>query len=452
MNWSSYKNETPEIRTKNGRFFDFILKSGHPVIFDYQNIPEILLNANGTIALGGAKERKEVTSIQALLKIFNELISNVQAMINQNGTYNVGIDVSPDHCCIQPLPFRVSIRPHDHALLAEQLVLDILFDKYRTEAPEMTLRQYSYSHSGERWYGGTDDELIAECVRKSVSASVTRQVKDMSSPKLRSDIEKLGANPEKYFSFLTQLSTPFANGKKQEIVTKPKPVWDYIYYSGFQKLVTSKQYNRSFSQHENYSHKAVADMFNMYDHFVDDTFMQKTENDRDYFTKSLEFYSLEIYKRIDFIYKLALRLDGPNAPIIDKNHPLVKRFVPEVVVDYSCLDGVHYYGTKHKYYRPMLMLEDLWQQQERYKDQQYSDTLLKHHLVRAKAYELFRYHYEFASDSYDEISSFLQEHYNILAYHDPQKVWFQPDKKLKRERDARVVKALEINEALFGKR
>lgn len=451
MNWSSYKYEKPEIITKDGKFFDFALKSGHQMIIDYQNMGEILVNADGTIAIGYAKEKKKITSIQDLKEVFAELVSNVQNVINRNGTYNVGIDVSTVYS-IQPLPFRVSVQPQDRDFLVNQLILDILFDKYCKESPQMTLQQYSHSHSGERWYELTDDKLIVDSVRKSVSAAAAHQVEIMNSPKLRSDIEKLGANPEKYFSFLTQLSTPFANGKKQEIVTKPKPVWDYIYYSGFKKLVTSKQYDRSFSQHENYSHKAVVDMFNMYDHFVDDTFMQKPENDRDYFTKSLEFYSLEIYKRIDFIYKLALRLDGPNAPIIDKNHPLVKRFVPEIIVKYYCLDGIHYYETRHKYYRPMLMLEDLWQQHKKYEDPAYSDSLEKHHLVRAKAYELFRYHYEFASNSYDEISSFLQEHYNILAYHDPQKEWFRPDKKLKRERDARVVKALEINEALFGKR
>ncbi len=451
MGWSSYKNEKPRIITKNGKFFDVAFESGHQVIFEYQNTDdtrEILANPDGTFSLGGEKEGKNITSIQALREIFEELVTDVLNIVNHNGTYNV--DESITHYRGPLRLLYISIRPQDFNLLVEQLILDILFDKYCAESPQMTLQQYSRSHIGERWYGLTDDKLIVDCVRKFVSATVNRQVKVMNSPKLRRDIEKLGVNPDKYFSYLTQVSTPFTNGKKQEICTKEKPVWDYIYYCGFNKLITSKQYARSFSKHDNYSHKVVADMFDIYDCFVDDVFMQETETDREYFMKSLEFYSLEIYKRIDFIYKLAVRLDIPNAPIIDKNHALVKRFHPEVVIHHNVQDGVDCFQTRHKYYRPMLMLEDLWQEEKRYEDPRYLNMLQKHHLVRAKAYELFKYHYKFTSSDYKDISNFLRDHYNVLDYHEPHKIWIQPDKKRKSEREARVVKALEINEALFG--
>lgn len=44
----------------------------------------------------------------------------------------------------------------------------------------------------------------------------------------------------------------------------------------------------------------------------------------------------------------------------------------------------------------------------------------------------------------------ITKDYDILGYHVPYKVWLQMDKELKREREARIVKAIEINEALFA--
>lgn len=76
--------------------------------------------------------------------------------------------------------------------------------------------------------------------------------------------------------------------------------------------------------------------------------------------------------------------------------------------------------------------------------------LEKYHYVRAKALMLFRYYYKYLSEDYDDISDFLRNHYNILAYHEPNKEWIHTDKKSKRENEARIVKAIEINEALFA--
>lgn len=94
------------------------------------------------------------------------------------------------------------------------------------------------------------------------------------------------------------------------------------------------------------------------------------------------------------------------------------------------------------------MFESVWLQKE-YKDLDIIEWQ-KFYFIRAKVYELFMYHFNFISNDYDDISDFLKTHYNILSYHDPNKIWIQPDKKLKREREARIIRALEINEALFG--
>lgn len=81
----------------------------------------------------------------------------------------------------------------------------------------------------------------------------------------------------------------------------------------------------------------------------------------------------------------------------------------------------------------------------------HEDKWVKYYFIRAKIYELFKYHFQFVSDDYDDISDFINKHYNILQYHEPKKIWIQEDKKHKVDRERRVTKALEINEALFGK-
>lgn len=453
----NYNVETPEIITKSGQFFDFALKSGRQIIMDYSFMDrEIVVAPDGVTSLGNVKKKEEISSIYVLRQILSELISNEEVIINRNGVYDIGIDFREGDFTsgfsIESPPFRVNIQPKDRELLIDQLIFDILCDKYLAECPRMTLQQYGLSYSNYRWGNVTDSKLLTDTVRKCVKAAILRQINIMNSPVLRADIEKLGISPDEYFTYLSELSDPFMHTEVQSvrnIVTKPKIIWDYIYYSGTQKLITGKQYMRSFSTNENYSRKAVAELFYNYDRFVKTVFIQEIDDSKLYFYNSMDFYYLEIYKRIDFIYKLSCRLESKSAFAIDKNHALVKRFHPEVLGVYVEEKNIAF-GTRYKYYRPMLMLEELWQQKKRYNEPMYLDMLQKHHLIRSKVYELFKYHYKFASDSYDEIADFIRECYNILGYHEPKKVWIQEDKKYKAEREARIIKALEINESLFG--
>lgn len=419
---------------------------------------EFIVSPNGDF-LGDTKKKEEVCSIPNLKQTFDKLITYVQSILNQYNMYTIDStfeDISISAFGIDTLPFCVDIQPENKELLIEQLIFDILRDKYFSESPKMTLHQYSLNLSRNYNIGDTEQstENKAESIRKCVSASISRQVDDMNSPELRKEIEKLGVDPDEYFSFFSKKSTPFSQDTDRNIVTKPQIVWNLHYYNGNQKLITGKQYKRSFSRHNNYSHDTIAELFNTYDQFVNTVFMQEPKDNHDYFMKSMEFYYLEIYKRIDFMYKLAIRLEDKKSITIDRNHALVKRFTPEVIV-IKASDNLNTNSeidlrTMHKYYYPMLMLEEIWQQKKLYDDPLYLDTLQTHHLIRAKVYELFKYHYKFMSNDYDEISDFIKTHYNILHYHERNKVWIQEDKEHKYECDARIKKALEINEALFG--
>lgn len=449
-----YSNEILKPIMDSGKVFDFFPKSGHPMIMSYRYLKrDILVNdKTGELIFGDIKKRKEIHSIHELRQAFDELVEHELEIINRDGTYNIGIDLEntiPAQAEIKPLPFRVMIRSEDKELFMNQLIFDVLFGKYVAENPRITLRQYSLSHGNYIWNGQKASDLKAESVRKCIASALKKQISIVNNPELRDQIEELGVDPDEFFVWLNRLSPPFVNGEKQEIHEKPKVLWDYIYYNVCEKLITSKQYARSFSKNGNYSHAAFVGLFDTYDRFVDEIFMQQMENSKDYFLKSMEFYYLEMYKRLDFIYKLAIKLEKENASVIKKNHALVKRFHPYVCDVYN-EEGILKFGARIKYYRPMLLLEEFWQQGRLYNEPMYEDMLMKHHFIRAKIYELFKYHFQFVSDDYDDMSEFIDKHYNILHYHQPQKIWIQTDKKRKTDREARIINALEINEALFG--
>lgn len=443
----SYGGQELGAHCKGGKVFDFSFKSGLPAIFDLQLFcggREITIGANGKQSVGGIKEKGEITSIKKLRDVFDGLISDVQNSINSTEEYILKSEGVPIRCA------RDEIDSEDRELLVGQLTFDVLFQKYVIESPKMTLRQYCQTRRNKNWHEQPDDKLFIDSLRHCISEGVERQKKNMNTTKIRKQLECLGVVPDEYFEEITKFSEPFHSGEIPEKVVRSKPIWDYIYYNSTHKLITGKQYARSFSKNGNYSYHDIAKMLDVYEHFVNEYFMQTPKDSREYFTNSLDYYSLEIYKRIDFIYKLAVNLEESAAINIDKNHALVKRFHPDVVVGLYNDGNEVGYLAQTRFYRPMLMLEDLWQRQKRYEDPLYGALLENYRIVRAKAIELFKYHFKYVSDDYDDISDFIQNHFNILEYHDSQKEWVQKDKKRKKDCYARIAKALEINEALFG--
>lgn len=432
----------------NGKFFDFFPKSGHPMIISYNHINrEILVKEDeNQIVFGNVMKRKEIHSICNLRQILDALICQEVKLVNKYGTYNIGINLEPvtDEGGI---PFLIDIKHEDRELIVDQLIFDVLVSKYVTESPLMTLQQYSIYQGRYNRNGKTEKEQI-ESVRKCISNGLKKQIAIMNSPEIKREIIELGFAPNEYFKYYGQVSTPFTNEKKQKIHKKPKVQWDYIYYNADTKLITGKQYDRSFSKNNNYCHIALVNLFNICDQYIDNLFMHPAENSKSYFSQSLDFYFFEIYKRLDFVYKLAVRLDELHFPKIEKSNLFVRRFHP-IVYDVLDQNGSLKFRNRIKYYRPMLMLELAWLQKL---PEEPLDVFKWQELyfIRAKIYELFKYHFSFTSNDYDEISDFIKIHYNILGYHDSNKIWFQTDKKRKYERDARIIKALEINEALFG--
>jgi hypothetical protein len=300
------------------------------------------------------------------------------------------------------------------------------------------------------------DELIGaykeatDATNKKMAAEIKYEAKIINNPALRADAIKLAINPELRIKRFTLLNRP---GKKD--ITRRKCEWDYLYYNANPKLITYKQYRRKLKVNKsmgNYHNEHFIKDFQNYDSFIQ-TFMEKLgDSSKDYFDKSLEFYHLEIYKRLDFIYKLAVRMESGGFNEIDREHFLVKRFCPNVYYLSVNNDNSYIYEMdKHKYYRPLLFIEDLWQQRNQFDEKQYFDRWFKYHFIRARVYEVFHYHFEYVSDNYDDISTFIRNDYNILSYHESNKIWLNKEIVKKREQDIRIKNAIKINDALFGK-
>ena len=112
----------------------------------------------------------------------------------------------------------------------------------------------------------------------------------------------------------------------------------------------------------------------------------------------MDYYVLESYKRIDFIGKLITAIPKMRIAKIDREHFLVKRFHPYVSIPYEENDELYFAG-KYKYYRPLFLIEEALHKQlqdnNKLDHSFYADQWLKHHIVKAKTYELFKYHFEY---------------------------------------------------------
>ena len=160
----------------------------------------------------------------------------------------------------------------------------------------------------------------------------------------------------------------------------------------------------------------------------------------------MDFYHLERYKRLDYIYKLAVAMESVGLHDISNEHFLVKRFYP--CVFHPLMDNENNsprYDHKHKYYLPLLFIEESWLKKGKFDNK---PLFGEYNLVRAKVYELFKYNYDFDSKDYDDMEQFIRTHYNVSKYHTPQKEWFNTEKK-SREQTLRIQNADSINKALF---
>lgn len=230
----------------------------------------------------------------------------------------------------------------DKKLLIEQLVMDILFDKYLEESEMVTRNEYA-KYMSDKLFG---DKLNARAINENINRGIKYHYNRMKNPILRGQLVLLSINPNTYDQYY---NTKLIDKGKIKI---PKYVWDYFYYnfgmnikddvndeSRGTRLLTSVQYHRQLhKESRNIYYEEFKELLRKYDKLLDKILPVGYESSNKYYNKIMDYYYLETYKRVDYMLKLAMTV--PEEVLFkkpDKKHYLLKYFIPQVLVPYSIM-------------------------------------------------------------------------------------------------------------------
>jgi len=503
--FSAYKFFT--VTDKNEEVFSFEIKDIIPAIFDYSHFKKTIKLTDGVYSTSDKVNKATVTSIPELRKLAEKYIYIVFNMDSSRAEYT-GYDY------LTPSRDQIVME-----LLVNQLIFDVLYDKFKADSPQMTLHRYCEKHLFEEIYNNSDpsdfnvtSRLFSECykhvclatesqdeainqifkaienkakneavlaedfnkareslrtyifnifelleytrkgaiknIHELMREEIKREINIMNNPAIREQGTQLGIDPDLFFEYFTALNEPL-----QDNVKKPQYLWDYIYYNATPNLATSKQFRRTLKRDSNTSYTRFAQELDYYDKFIQRTFEFEGDDSKCYYTKSMNYYHLEKYKKLDFMYKLAMRMRANKSLCSElsefgSEHFLVKRYTPEVCCPVEVDREIYF---EQRYYPPLVFVDELFQVQERFQHKKYFDIWHKHHLIRAKVYELLKYHNTFALEDYDDIADFIRKDYNILSYHDTNKVWDDISEKVTKEQKEVIRNIITVNNALFWK-
>jgi len=390
----------------------------------------------GFVELGEQIVKETIESVDILQKILFAITESVQADITHNKCYLGEININ------------------DYFIY--QLVFDVLFDKYYAESPVMTLTEYCNKHVSFGWDKGISNSEISSPdydLNDDMNAIYHRMYNQLKEDyeinchdEIKETYSAFGVKSDYYDACLNYLKSLHGNTKENSV--KPKYYWDAIYYNAHPRLITYRQYRRNLQTDKHYSYAMFDDDYRTYDKFVNKFMTSSKDTPVNRFEKTMDFYHLEMNKRLDFIYKLAVKMECAGLEVIDKTHCMIKRFHP--VVEYLSIENDHLCTTpRHKYYRPFLFVDKAVPECEQPEKLTTGSELIIYYIIRARVYELFNYKFRFSSNNYDDIMDFITKHFNVLSYHDPNKVWFTTDSQKKRDSVKRIKNAVAINHALF---
>ena len=497
---------------KNGEFFGFEIKDMFSTILDYSRLTKMIKPTDGVLSISDKVNKVKITSISGLRKLVEAFIDSVFNMDEVRASLTKTKSLAL---------FRNQI---EIKLLVNQLIFDVLYDKFKADSSQMTLYHYCENYvdvyyeifnNSEAAVHNVTFKLFLECyervclitespekakdtifrdienkaendpdlikdfnkargtlreyllnlfdystkdkrksaiknVHKLMRAGIKREISIMNNPAIREQGKQLGVDPDLFFQNYSAINKPLHDNMKN-----PKYVWDYIYYNTSPRLATSKQYKRILIRDSNTSYIGFAQELDDYDKFIQRTFKVNECSSKCYYTQSMNYYHLERYKKLDFTYRLAMRMSAnellcKELSELGRRHFFVMRFVPEV----CCLvedDGYVHNRMEHRYYPPLVFVDELFQEQGRFQNQKYFDIWHIHHLIRAKVYELLRYHNFFALEDYDDIAHFIRKDYNILSYYDTNKVWGDIGEKVTKKQKELIKNIITVNNALFWK-
>lgn len=392
----------------HGKLFCFDHTDGRPLIIDYTSLDREFIFSDEDLFLEvGDKKTHEI------IESMEELKKKVKALTTRTVKARIRHYLPP-------------ITREDLEFVVDQIIVDILFNMYLVSQEKITLRQYCISMCN-----ALGERSSIEATRKLMERAVKEEAELYDNDIYRDRIIKLGRSPINEASKMSILNEPFERALKRR-----KLEWDYLYYNYNSKLLTSKQYQRRFSRsrHNNDRYEKFIAALTVYDDFVAKLLPTNDDSDLQYFEKSMDYYYLERYKRIDFMYKLATKMEELEFSKIDSEYFLVKRFHPCVVCpslnNNENGDEPLNLRVINKPYAPLSMFEDnllnnvVLTEDEKINDL-YADQHNALHNIRAITYELFIYHYTFVPDGYAEIADFIRNSYPVTNLHEPNKIWKQ---------------------------
>lgn len=395
---------TPILMPGTQRVFDFVCKSGLTHITDYRLLQKGIVVADDGYYHTTEMKQKRCTNIESLRTELQNLLTVAK---------EVSVRFNPTS-----QNANITLNEPQKELLLDQLVFDVLVDKYLSEAEETT--RYGYAKSMSDFHKEEYNKVqVAHRIDERLHRGMDNYLKRMQLPAQRDQLKQLGVDVESFDKYFTPIA------KENSSKKKPIYVWDNLYFN-FALEVTERQFARNFTREKRlYPYENTTKDLQEYLNFLDQLLPGENESPETYFVNLMRYYWLESYKRIDFIFQLIDVMPQLGKRKIDREHFIFKWFVADVMVSVEKDEGLQFNLIK-KYYRPLLIIEsDLQQQiQKGLSGNNYGLLLSIYQYMRAKVLELFRYHFKFTSDDYREIKQFLFSSYNLLNYHNKnRRVW-----------------------------
>lgn len=337
-------------------------------------------------------------------------------------------------------------------MVAEQIILDLLFEKYLRESEKMTPSQYA-KYTARLWPENMLPIHKADANRKKLERSAKQYSDMIHYSKLREEVRELGVDPDKYADFLEKV-----RGKR------PKYMYDILSWN--RNPLISRQYRRQLTREgRNYPYWEMIRDMKDYNNLVNSILPSDNEAPKDYFRKAMDYYALESYRRIDFMMKLAGLMQKTGRSEMGRLAFITRRFTPHVLLLDEGMHGELVHRTHTNYYRPSWTMDDMVLNQIAVGDEEsISNAAIQWQncvIVRAKIYELFKYHAEYVSTDYEEIQQFLKNSYPVCDYHRNHDAWKmimeQEDEKssdtektqVSKEVKDFLTKFISVNELLF---
>lgn len=242
---------------QNGNFFDMVDKSGVCLITDYSSLyKNIIVSEENMVTLGKDKEKTKIPSIGSIKEILRALIQHNIKIFHEfcpvNYLYHdVGtIRLSSHHPRFSPkLKYYSNFMEINMDLLVDQLIMDILYEKYMNNSPSMTRWKYA-RHISNKLYHGSADKMIqpircAKNINKALESVMENHTDRIPNQILDPQLKALGINPENYHLFYIEKM------RQNSVPKKAKVIWDYLYYNSHtypEDLVTDENYEESKKQ------------------------------------------------------------------------------------------------------------------------------------------------------------------------------------------------------------